>query len=206
MSSFKEIRQTLQEVSENLKKLEKSQEKTDEQLALTDAQLKKAEALMAESKAEFKEYKKEARREAREMRKELGGIGNSLGNTTEEFFYFALKGRPILGTMKFKNIFHAVKTIDPRLSEWDIILTNGESVAVIEVKHTLKLSDIFAFQEKLKTFFDCFPSLKNHQLYAGFASFHIPADIKEKIHSLDFFIIKRKGRIYIADTELIRIA
>lgn len=55
--------------------------------------------------------------------------------------------------------------------EFDIILINGTSVAIIEIKYKVRPNDIEKLFKKMENFRILFPIYKNYKLYAGMAGF-----------------------------------
>jgi hypothetical protein len=101
----------------------------------TDLQLKENERLMKESRANHD-------REMKEMRQEIGSFGHSQGSFAEEYFYNSFKkGQKNFFGEKFNMIEKNVKgaSIDLIKDEYDIVLYNSDSIAIIEVVTTQEL-------------------------------------------------------------------
>ena len=68
--------------------------------------------------------------------KQLGSMAKNQGDITEEFFYNSLHANPVVGGIKFDRVTpHLVVGTKKQQFEFDIVLTNGNSVAVLEVKN-----------------------------------------------------------------------
>lgn len=80
----------------------------------------------------------------------VGTIGNTDSRIAEEFFYRALRRAPRIGSLDFDDI-RANVTAGRRgkSAEYDILMTNGEFVAVVEVKRNLRKSDVEKMREVL---------------------------------------------------------
>jgi hypothetical protein len=166
--SFKEINKILtdlaisqtkthEEAKQEFKELRQSQ-------AETSAQMKKYDILRAEVKRELKQLSKEVKA----VNQAQGGLGKSIGDQTEEFFYQGFKRDLRFHGMKFDNID---RNIQVQQKEYDIVLYNGDSLALISVKHKLRQKDVDQFIKKdIPAFTEFFPQYKNHTLYAGMAS------------------------------------
>ena len=95
-----------------------SQKKIDARLAKTDAKL-------AETSAKIDRVS--------EM---VGGISNNQGKIAEEFFYNSLQNEPILAGKRLDLIDNnPLRTHEKIREEYDLILHNGDSVFIIEVKY-----------------------------------------------------------------------
>jgi hypothetical protein len=79
----------------------------------------------------------------KEVVRQLGDIGHSSGDAAEEFFYNALEENKFLGNVKFDEISKNIKAKKHRLEdEYDIFMENGNSVAIVEVKHKVRKDHI----------------------------------------------------------------
>ncbi len=145
-------------------RIEAAQEEIQRAIAATDRQLEEAarevketarvsrESIQKLSKAieaatrqveETSKEVKETTRAVKDLNKKVGGAGQVRGRITEEFFYKALREERRIGVLKFDDIylnFEAKR--DGRRTEYDLLLTNGELVAVVEVKHNLRLDNV----------------------------------------------------------------
>lgn len=64
----------------------------------------------------------------------VGNIGRNQGAAAEEFFFNSLQAKPILGGVRYDEVFDNVKTFNGKLQgEYDVVMVNGKSVALIEV-------------------------------------------------------------------------
>ena len=108
------------------------QKKTDAQLKRTDAQLKRTDAQLAKTSAKVDKVA--------EM---YGGMANNQGDVAEEFFVNALKKNPIINGIAFDTV---IKQLNARSNgvqdEFDIVLTNGVALFIIEVKYKAHAKDI----------------------------------------------------------------
>jgi len=69
----------------------------------------------------------------KEMGIHVGGMANSHGQSTEEYFYCSLFDDPRLGEIKFDEISKNLHGKIPNLEdEFDITMFNGKNVALIE--------------------------------------------------------------------------
>lgn len=193
---------------ENLmEKLIQSQSKTDAQLAKTDAQLAKTHAQFAKNNAQFaktdtqlsKTDAQMAKTDAKlkETRDMLHGIGVNLGSVSEEFFFDALKSNMKLGEIKYDSIAANVTSSKKNITdEFDIVLYNGNSIALIETKHKVHPIDVDKLiQKKLPNFRTLFPQYKNHDIYLGLAGFSIHHDIVQDALQKGVIVLKQKSEV-----------
>ena len=171
---------TDQELKDLVASLAISQKKTDEQMKKTDEQMKKTDKKL--DKLE---------KTVDKIAKAIGNHTNNVGDVTEEFFYRGLSKSKKLGQIKF----HSVRRNIGSAKEYDIVMVNGDSVAVISVKYKLHENDIDKFlNEDLKEFRTYFPEFKNYKVHAGIASKFILEDQEEKMEELGLFVITQSGK------------
>ena len=160
-----------------------SQKETDAQMKATDAQMKATDAQL---KATDKKLDKVARM--------LGGIGENQGDIAEDFFYNSFVKNNCLGEIVFdditKNMFKHRGNLQ---EEYDLFLTNGESIVLIEVKYKAHLNDIKKLERKINNFKKLFPHYRGYKLYGAMASFYFNQDTKKELLNQGYFIIERSG-------------
>ncbi|MCK5867567.1 MAG: hypothetical protein KAG14_04140, partial [Mycoplasmataceae bacterium] len=90
--------------------------------------------------------------------------------------------------------------------EYDLFLTNGNSIAIIEVKYKAHCNDLDKLGRKMNNFKKLFPIYKDYDLYGGLASFHINDDVKNEILNQGYFALQRKGDfIYTENSDYLRV-
>ena len=150
----------------SIENLRESQKKTDEQMRKTEKAVDK-------------------------LAKAIGSHTNNVGDVTEEFFYRGLSKKKKLGNITFD----AVRRNVGLAKEYDIMMVNGDSVAVISVKYKLHENDVEKFlKENLKEFKKYFPEFKNYKIHAGIASKFITEKQEEKIKNSGLFAITQSGK------------
>jgi hypothetical protein len=148
------------------------QAKTDRQMAETDRQITRLE-------------------------KQIGGVTNNHGSFAEEYFYnSSRKGEKTFLGEKFDKLIKSAIVEDDNnktKAEFDIILVNGKSVAIVEVKFRARDKHVDKVLKKVKLFRDRFPEYQNHQVYLGFASMVFDEDIEDKCKENGIAVIKQVG-------------
>ncbi|MCU7837534.1 MAG: hypothetical protein KZQ83_20115 [gamma proteobacterium symbiont of Taylorina sp.] len=168
---------------------------------MTDKELKQLVASLAVSQKEtdiqIKElsvFQKETGRKLDKVAKMIGGVSKSQGDVAEDFFYNSFIKENYLGSLSFDDITknmekHRGKTQE----EYDIFLTNGESIAIVEVKYKAHLHDIEKLTRKFNNFKQLFPIYKDYKLYGAMASFHFNQDTKDELLNQGYFVVERSG-------------
>ena len=145
-----QIKELKEENKKGFQELREAQAKTDAQLAKTDAQL-------AETAKQLKETDTR-------LRKFLGGYGD----TAEEYFYQSLKKTMRLGDIKFDEIDREVRK-KADWNEFDIVLYNGDSVGIIEVKSRAN-PKYLEVEKQIHNFKEQFPEYQGYKIYYGVAT------------------------------------
>jgi len=182
-------------------------EKTEAQMARTDARIEK---MYKESDARFEKTEAQmARTDARidKIAKMVGGISNNQGDITEEYFINSLKDKLTLGDIKFDFLVENFKAKKGRkiLAEYDILLVNGKSVAIIEVKYKVHPNDLDKLPAKIDSIRNL-PQYDGYEVYAGLAGFFVPDEVIEKAKEKGYFILQRKGDVVVTHTQDLKAA
>ena len=156
---------------------------------MTDDELKELVASLAVSQ-------KETDRKLDKVAKMIGGVSISQGDIAEDFFYNSFIKDNHLGKLAFDDITkNMAKHRGKTQEEYDIFLTNGESIAIIEVKYKAHLDDIKKLNRKFNNFKKLFPIYKDYKLYGAMASFHFNQDTKDELLEQGYFIVERSGNL-----------
>jgi len=124
----------------------------------------------------------------------IGGVSKSQGDVAEDFFYNSFIKDNHLGNLSFDDITkNMAKHRGKTQEEYDIFLTNGESIAIVEVKYKAHLGDIKKLERKFNNFKKLFPIYKDYKLYGAMASFYFNQDTKDELLNQGYFIVERSG-------------
>ena len=192
---------TDQELKDLVAGLAVAQAKTDAQLAKTGAKIDELTALQASSSAKQDKFDAKLDR----LAELYGGVSSNQGSAAEEFFYNSLSANPVLGGIKFDRVSPNV-TISSRKkqAEFDIVMVNGGSVAVIEVKSKVHPGDLEKAEKSLKRYREFYPEHKGFDLYGGIAGFSVPPYVAKAAKDKGLFVLKRKGDVFTVDAKGMR--
>ncbi|MCK5876542.1 MAG: hypothetical protein KAG43_02815, partial [Candidatus Marithrix sp.] len=113
----------------------------------------------------------------------------------EEFFYRSLISDPNLGKIHFDTIYRNLPANKKNLQdEFDIVLVNKTSIAIVEVKHKAHpklVDDMLA--RKLPNFRTLFPYYKDLKLYGVIASMVSNSKLIEKAREAGLFFLTQQG-------------
>lgn len=193
MERIDRIEKAIEELVAAQNKLSAQQAKTDEQLAKTDLQLAELIANTKETDAQIKE-----------TNRQLGGIGNTNGEFAENFFFSSLSKKMQLGRMKFDYIERNVKRRVRNLTdEFDIVLYNGDSVGLLEIKNNVKASNVSQLlTTKLQNFRTLNPEYDDAKIYLGIGGFTFENEgVKASAKAAGIVILEVQGDHFEADIE-----
>jgi len=172
-------------------------------------QLKEHDRILTEKFAEtdrlFKESREEFDRRMKKIDKTLGEWANNHGDFAEDYFFNSFEnGKQNFFGEKFDKINKDVKGIKKGYEdEYDILLLNGKSVGITEVKFKAHINDVPKILRKAETFRVNFPDYKNHQVYLGLATLAFFPELEQECIDKGIAIIKQVGdTVIINDAHL----
>jgi hypothetical protein len=194
--------------SERLRK--ESEARFDREIEKSRAEFKQE---MAESRAGFVQEMTESRAEFKLRMKNLdemiGGVGNSNGAFAEEFFFNTLEyGDKIIFGEHFDECYSTIKRYNKenrKKSEHDILLVNGKSVAIVEVKYKARKEDIQKMLDRLPDFRTLYPQYNDHRIYLGLAAMSFDDGVEDKSAMAGIAIVKQVGDTIIISDENLKI-
>jgi len=159
--------------------------------------------IFAENDQIFKEMREDRKKVYRKfyaMHGEIGGISNSNGDFAEEFFYNSLKKTMTFAGIHFDMIsdkFGGIKIMPDKTekkAQFDIVLHNGDSLALIEVKYKANLKDVRKMiEEKLPNFRLLYPQYEKYKLYLGIGSLVLKDRVIQEAKKLGIGLMHQRG-------------
>ena len=185
------------ELKELVASLAVAQKETGAQIKETSEQQKETSEQQKETRAQLKETDaqlKEVGRKLDKVAKMMGGISANQGDVTEEFFYNSFIKDNHLGSLAFDDITKNMAKHRGKIQEeYDLFLTNGDAIAIIEVKYKAHIEDIIKLERKFNHFKQLFPIYKDYKLYGAMASFHFNQETKDELLKQGYFVVERSG-------------
>ena len=191
--------------------------KTDKQIAESNARMDRTDKKMAKDSAKFEKQMVEfaARMdknlaELKETRKEVGGLSKSYGMHAESYFFQSLKKSKQFGGIIYDCVDNDIKSslrlpnremID---AQFDIVMSNGDCVAIIEIKNRVQKDDVKNLvNKKLNDFKNLFLQYSNYKIYLGIAGFAYDKNAEEEALNTGVGILKLSGdNVEILDEHL----
>ena len=215
----RELRESIKETDRQLKEsMEKSSRELNESMERSSREMKES---MERTSRELKESMEETDRQMKitdekicEVSRQLGTIGNSNGDMAEEYFQSAFTKDPRLNGEIYDEIDFNLKLGLKKGqvgNEYDIVMANGKSVAIIEIKYHFeiekkKIKEVLSkILNKVETFKEFYPEYKNYKFYLGIASLSFRKNIEKILHEEGVAVIKQVGDKMVINSENLKI-
>jgi len=176
---------------------------------MTDEELKSLVASLAEESKEterqFQQLKEMFAETDRKMEKtdlkiaklseQIGGIDNNIGYHAEQFFQNVFADNKVFGGIKYNDMILNMKHKgEDEGVEFDIVLKNGSSMALIEVKSRIHPAFVKKFaKERISKFRKYFQEYKNYNVYLGIAGFSFSEAVLKEAKKYGVGIIRQVG-------------
>jgi hypothetical protein len=134
-----------------------------------------------------------------------GGVADNQGSAAEEFFFNSLSESKQIGAIHFDEVLP--KVYGGKIGaqqEYDLVLLNGDSAAIVEVKYKVHPSSLEQVEKQLALFKLHFPEYSRMSLYGGVAGFSVPDDVVDEAHKRGMFVLKRQGETFAVDAQQMR--
>lgn len=165
-------------------------EKLSERLHLEIIDLKKTQKQTSEN---IDWMAKETTENINRVEKQWGSVASNLGDVAEDFFYNGLEFRKRLGEIKFDDISRNVDDINHR--EYDIVLQNGKTIGLVEVKHKLHSNDVTKFvNEIIPAFKSAYTLAQKLDVVGAMAGLAVPKDAKNLAEEHGLFVLTQSGK------------
>ena len=152
------------------KKLAESVAEFDRRSAEFDKKLAESVAEANKDLAETKKLIQDIGKEVKRVNITVEGVTKSNGDLAEEVIFSALDQDKTFGGIKFDDIYRNLKGSqkDNPEGEYDVVLKNGDTLAIIETKYKVRKDDIDALvKEKANRFRNIFPQYKDYKIILG---------------------------------------
>ena len=204
---------TDQELKDLVANLAVSQAQTQAEVAETSRVIKeigvRMDAESAETSRVIKEIgvrmdaeSAETSRVIKEVGRRMGSMASNQGDVAEEFFYNTLFDKPEVGGIRFDRVLKNIGGGKPgHQAQFDVVMHNGSSMAIVEVKYKAHTNDIEQVERQLERYRDIFPEYKDYKLFGGIAAFSMPDDVVSAAQEKGLFVLKRKGELLETEAE-----
>jgi hypothetical protein len=165
------------------------------------ANLDRISAEAEKRNAEADRRSAEADKRMKKLEELYGSMSNNNGLIEEEYFFNSFeRGQTNFFGEKFDDIRKNIKGIE-KDDEYDILLINGKTVGIIEVKYKAHENDLPKVLGKAESFRINFPKYANHRIYLGLATPAFYAGLEEECIKRGIAVIKQSGNAVIINDK-----
>jgi chromosome segregation ATPase len=209
----KKTDEQMKRTDEQMKRTDEQMKRTDEQMKRTDERMKRTDEQIADLFVFQKEVSEQMKQTDEQMRRtdeklartdaklerigvQLGNIAKNQGDVAEEFFYNSLIEDAHLGSIHFDDVAMNMQKHRGQIQEeYDLVMTNGEAVGIIEVKYKAHQNDLDKLERKMRNFKELFPWFKDYKIYGALAAFNVNEVAKKEALERGFFVLQRRGEV-----------
>jgi len=163
--------------------------------------------LQKENERERKESEKKWEKRMKKLEELTGSWANNHGMFAEEYFFNSFEdGQKNFFGEKFDDVKKNLKNFWQGIEdEYDIVLYNHTSVALIEVKYKANINDIPNVLKKAETFRILFPYYKDFRIYLGLASMSFYPELEEECINQGIAVIKQVGDTVVINDKNLKV-
>ncbi|MDO9139825.1 MAG: hypothetical protein Q7U38_05815 [Methylobacter sp.] len=178
-----ELKALVASLAVDSKNLHEAQKATDEQMKATDEKI-----------ASLAVAQQETTRKLDKLGELYGNVGQNQGDVAEEFFLNSLLKDNHLGSIHFDDVVKNMEKHRGQIQEeYDLVMTNGDAIGIVEVKYKAYENDLDKLDRKMKNFKKLFPIYQNYKQYGAIASFQINDKAKKEALRRGYFVLQLSG-------------
>ena len=181
---------TNEELTKSIMELREAQAQTDKQMKKTDEQMKKTDEQIEKTSRELNKTEKLVKA----LSQNIDGVNKSIGLEAEEFFYSSLKKNPTIANIKFDYLYqNSKRDFKGETQEIDILLENGSSVGVVEVKNRVSQKSIDQLDKIMERFDYFHPLYKDYKVIGALAGKIFPKHLQTQALQKGYSVIMQQG-------------
>jgi DNA repair exonuclease SbcCD ATPase subunit len=189
--TLRETERILKETAAAQKEIAAAQKETDRQMKETDRKWAETDKRWAESDKRWEKAEKKWDR----VNELMSGVNDNIGLHAEQFFQNILEEKLKFGGVDYDEMIPNLKYKGKHDEvEFDIVLVNGDSVALIEVKHRVHPNFVKELaEERIEKFRKYFQEFKDYTAYLGIAAFSFSDEVLDQASKYGVGIIRQVG-------------
>ena len=160
---------------------------------------------LAETNIQLKEMSADFDRRMKKFEEMNGGLSNNQGMFAEEYFFNSFEnGKQNFFGEKFDSIRKNVMGTEYN-DEYDILLINGKSIAIVEVKFRARDKDVANVLKKANSFRINYPKYQNHRVYLGLAALTFDKGIEDDCKDNGIAVEKQVGDTIVINDDHLKV-
>jgi hypothetical protein len=164
-------------------------------------------AALQETDRQIEKSRTDYERRLKRLEKTMEDWSNNHGFFAEEYFINSFdEGKQNFFGEKFDEMIDRVKGIKKGFEdEYDILLVNGKSIGIVEIKFKAHENDVPKVLRKAETFRVNFPEYKNHQIYLGLATMVFYPELEQECINQGIAVVKQVGDTVVINDKNLKI-
>jgi len=143
---------------------------------------------------ELRESQAQTDKQIKALSRNIDGVNKSIGLEAEEFFYSSLKRNPKIANVDFDYVYkNSKRDFKGETQEIDILLENGSSVGVVEVKNRVSQKSIDQLDYIMERFDYFHPLYKGYTVIGAIAGKIFPKHLQEQTLKKGYSVITQQG-------------
>ncbi len=157
---------------------------------------KRSQELDRMFKESAQEAEKRSQRLEKELNKRIGELGDRLGDFAEGFVRPAVVKLFKERGIEVHKVLRKIEANNPQLNlatEIDLLVINGDSCVLVEVKSNVSIDDVNDHLERMDKFKPLFPEYADKKAFGAMAGMVISDNVAKYAYRKGFFVIAQRG-------------
>jgi len=149
---------------------------------------------------------KESEKRLKKIEELYGGVSNNIGHQAEEFFQNAFGKTLTFAGIKFDTMIRNMSVQKKENCDFDIVLVNGDTIAIIETKNRIHPKFVEELvTKKLPQFRSFFPIYANYKIYLGVAGLSFDKSVVGEANKFGVGIIRQDGKSIEVNADAVKV-
>jgi hypothetical protein len=191
---------TLEEVWALFKETDRKFQETDRKFQETDRKFQETDRKFQENAQEAekrsREIEKMLQQQSTQLNKKISELGDRLGDFAEGFVRPAVVKLFKERGIEVHKVTRKIEANNPQLNlatEIDLLVINGDSCVLVEVKSNVSIDDVNEHIERMAKFKPLFPEYADKKAFGAMAGMVISENVAKYAYRKGFFVIAQRG-------------
>jgi len=195
--TLEEVWALFKETDRKFQETDRKFQETDHKFQETDRKFQETERIIKETTlANAQAAEKRTRELEKTLYKKIGELGDRLGDFAEGFVRPAVVKLFRERGIEVHKVTRKIEANNPQLNlatEIDLLVINGESCVLVEVKSNVSIDDVNEHIERMAKFKPLFPEYADKKAFGAMAGMVISENVAKYAYRKGFFVIAQQG-------------
>jgi len=195
--TLEEVWALFKETDRKFQETDRKFQETDHKFQETDRKFQETERIIKETAlANAQVAEKRTRELEKTLYKKIGELGDRLGDFAEGFVRPAVVKLFRERGIEVHKVTRKIEANNPQLNlatEIDLLVINGESCVLVEVKSNVSIDDVNEHIERMAKFKPLFPEYADKKAFGAMAGMVISENVAKYAYRKGFFVIAQQG-------------